>query len=140
VFVCVPDILSNPVVFTATLRNAVTVNSGETLKPWTVKSRVGGGFDPDTGCFRVPVSGVYCIVLTTRPASDDLNERTQLDIKLDDRGIAYCVAHGKARGMAHGTVHARAGQTMRIVSHWTNSNCRGGWNTVFTGFLVHPDI
>jgi hypothetical protein len=141
-FVCLcfaPAVLNKPVAFTAILRDNVTVNSKETLKSWIVKSSVGGGFDLNNGCFAVPVSGVYCFILTTRPKSDDLNIRTALYVKLDDADIAYCSAYGKTRGTGHCTVHAKAGQTVK-VDGCLSSNCRSGWNTTFTGFLVHPDV
>jgi hypothetical protein len=138
----VSDVLSKAVAFSATLRDTVTLKlDGETLMPWDVKSGVGGGFNPETGCFKVPVSGVYCFLLTTRPRSEDIDQHTALYIRLDGANIiTFCAASGQARGMAHGTVHAKAGQSVRVVSWGCRNNCLGDWSTTFTGFLVHPDV
>jgi hypothetical protein len=119
---------------------SITIKQSEKLMCKHVKYSTGGGCNPHTGVFTVPVSGVYCFLAMSTPQSQDADYFSWFEIQLDDNVIANLAAYGKGRSTAHAVVHATAGQNVFLQSMKDDNKCFGGWNTSFSGFLICPDV
>jgi hypothetical protein len=132
------------VAFQAILSAGVTtfsVKKGQTVICGRVVSSIGDGYDPKTGVFTVPVSGVYCFMFTSTPESDSNDDWCAADIMVDHEGIAYMRARRQIRCTAHAVVDAKEGQKVfprALLSAGDKIFC-GGWLTTCSDVLVQPD-
>lgn len=104
-----------------------------------VINSTGQGYDPGSGEFTVPVSGLYTFMVTTRCYDDDVGNSCGLYLMLDDDAIGYLDAWGKFSASTHAHIHARAGQKVFLTSRGVYK-FNGGWGTLFSGALMIPDM
>jgi hypothetical protein len=128
-----------------------------------VITNIGDGYDPETGVFTVPVSGLYSFMFSSA-TNDELpppgaNESQlflfhttymrpycEAQIMLDYEPIASMRAQSGERGTAHSVVHAKAGQKVYPLCTYGSadptglcpqcSKFDGSVGTIFYGVLL----
>jgi hypothetical protein len=136
------DVFSRKVAFHAVFmeRSSKTLRAGDHVICEHVVYNASDSYDPKTGMFTVPVSGVYCFSATSTRNADDGRFSFWADIMLDKVGTTNMAAHGRGRTTAHAVVHASAGQKVFVKSMTNSNDFYGDWNTIFSGFLICPDV
>ena len=108
------------------------------LKFNSVAFNAGAGYDPHTGLFTAPASGVYAFYLTMMSTGTDSAE-----LRLVKEGTPLDYAHANSdlfdQGTLLATTHLNAGQKVWVEHHVGTTTIKGGHWTVFTGFLLHTD-
>nr|QBA18390.1 VIgL family C1q-related protein 6 isoform 3 [Littorina littorea] len=118
--------------FDATLSsNANVASNARTLQwDWAIFDK-GRAYDPDTGIFTAPLSGLYFFAVNTRSPTQKAN----VDIMADD--VRVCRIYSKRRndaGSCQGAVELSKGQRVWVQSYGTDNSYRASSST-FTGFL-----
>lgn len=104
-----------------------------------VLTSIGGGYDPQTGIFTVPVAGTYIIL-----ASAAVNQGgNAFYIDLDGTNIASPYTNPNYGGTScHVTVKLNAGQNVSMkayANYYFQGTSQQSW-TSFSGMLVHPEL
>jgi hypothetical protein len=134
------DVFSRKVAFHVvfTENTTITLKKGEHVICEHVVTNASGGYNPTTGVLTVPVSGIYCFLVSSTP-DEDASIHCWANM-LDDVETTYLAAFGQERCTAHAVVYARAGQKVFVKSTKDTNKFLGYWNTSFSGFLVCPDV
>ena len=102
-----------------------------------VDFNAGNGYDPQTGIFSAPVTGTYAFFLTQMGTFNGGNAYLAIvkhDVILD---VIYSKDH-EDQGSSQVTTHLAAGEQV-WVRQQGGPAVRGGWYTVFTGYLFQAD-
>ena len=131
------------VAFQACLHTDVTVKTERVLVLKDDVINIGDGYDPATGYFTAPVSGVYVFMATS--ASHMQGKVARLALVHEEDMIAY-VCGREHSCTCHAAVKVHAGERVWlrtfipegvgvIAYHYCS-----GWVTSFSGVLVQPDL
>nr|KAG5687038.1 hypothetical protein BaRGS_002411 [Batillaria attramentaria] len=112
-----------------------------TLKFDRVITNAGNCYDSHTGEFTAPVSGLYVIFL--RAMTNNNQGHIALYVNKAGHVIADLFVEGQPdpwdQGSVEVAVHVQAGEKIWVTHANYDTTLRGGWWTVFTGFLIHAD-
>ncbi|KAK7462068.1 hypothetical protein BaRGS_00038516 [Batillaria attramentaria] len=101
---------------------------------------LGNGYSTRTGIFTAPVSGVYSFFLNAMSVTS--HHALRLQIAREGSTLDTVYAEGgndvNDQGSSEVTTHLRAGQQV-WVRQYNGNAVRGGYYTIFTGYLVHAD-
>ena len=131
------------VAFQALLHTNVTVKSQQVLILKHELINVGGCYNPLTGYFTAPVSGMYMFMASS--SSRQKGKWAKLDLVHEGEDIAF-LCGGEGSCTCHAAIRVAAGERVwlrtfepdgeeDIVYHY-----KAGWLTSFSGVLVQPDL
>ena len=121
----------------------VTATAGGPLVLGHVVTNIGHAFDPQTGFFIAPVSGLYQFHATFM-ASQAAHVVVHADIVVDGRSVALSISDSR-NGFFDNTgveavVHVAAGRKVYLRNgDSTSSSYHSGEYLTFSGFLLHAD-
>nr|KAG5707860.1 hypothetical protein BaRGS_031591 [Batillaria attramentaria] len=111
-----------------------------TFKFDRVVSNVGGGYDPHTGIFTAPVTGLYAFFLFLMAINDgDIHVAIVKEGAQLDKVFAGGPGNSYDQGSSLLSKHMSAGEQVWVVQVTHDTTVRGDTWTVFSGFLVHAD-
>ena len=132
------------VAFQALLHTNVTVKTQRVLILKDDIINIGGGYDPDTGYFTAPVSGMYMFMATS--ASCEKGVWARLDLVHEGEDLAYLFA-GEDSCTCHAAVKVVVGERVWLRTFEPDDDKRhgihrysAGWVTSFSGVLVQQDL
>ncbi|KAL8612143.1 hypothetical protein ACOMHN_021956 [Nucella lapillus] len=97
----------------------------------------GNGYDPHTGIFTAPLAGSFSFFLNHMGAGS----HGDVYLSIVKNGGIVDIAfshHHEDQGSSQVTTHLKAGEKVWVQQNAGNA-VRGGWYTVFTGYLLHAD-
>lgn len=120
--------------------DGLALGPGSTLKFDDVITNIGGAYDPATRRFSAPLPGTYAFFVSTMAANG--HDYLHLAIDLHDSVLALIFAESGGDSYDQGsslvTTHLDKGQQLWVrESH--GDAVRGGFWTVFTGYLLQAD-
>nr|KAG5707858.1 hypothetical protein BaRGS_031589 [Batillaria attramentaria] len=134
--------LSQAVGFTANSASEdITFGAHGVLKFDHLVTSVGGGYDPHTGIFTAPVSGLYVFFLSIMSS----NEHGAVDVAIVKEGAALDRAWAEGQGDSYDqgsslvTVHVTTGQKVWVEQAAGDTTVMGGPRSVFSGYLLQAD-
>ncbi|PVD23793.1 hypothetical protein C0Q70_17067 [Pomacea canaliculata] len=121
--------------------NGIALGPHQVLKFDSVVTNIGAGYSVQTGIFTAPVSGVYSFFLTIM--STNAHGNVHVALVRDGTALDVVFAEGQSdvydQGSTQVTTHLRSGQQV-----WARQNngdaVRGGWWTIFTGYMMQADV
>nr|KAG5686848.1 hypothetical protein BaRGS_029893 [Batillaria attramentaria] len=120
--------------------HGIPLTAHSTLKFDKIIYNLGNGYDTRTGIFTAPVTGVYAFFLNAMSVNSHhalklqiMKETTWLDIAYAEGGTDV-----NDQGSTEVTTHIKAGQQV-WVRQYSGDAVRGGYYTIFTGYLLHAD-
>ena len=120
--------------------HGVALGQHSTLQFDAVVTNIGQGYDPATGLFTAPVSGVYSFFLSAM--SPNSHEDLMLAIVKEGNVLDLTYGEGSTdvndQGSSLVTTHLATGQQVWVRQNGGDS-VRGSYWTVFTGYLLQAD-
>ncbi|KAK7094621.1 cerebellin-1-like [Littorina saxatilis] len=129
---------SKAVGFTARLKadsdHGLQFGQSATLRFDDVLLNAGDGYNPHTGIFTAPVAGTYSFFL-------NLMTTSWVTVAMMKNGNVFDHVYGNAGNDQGATqVLLRLAENDKVwVRHDLGNKIRGGWYTVFTGYLLYAD-
>lgn len=124
------------VAFTAiTTTHLQGISVGQRLRLSNMKSNIGNGYDPITGVFKAPVSGIYGFYFMIRVQNSYI-----CWINLVKNGNTIVTAWGRDDGNSpnFGFVRLNAGEAVWLVRGSYRGSCSIDELSSFSGFLFYP--
>ena len=134
-----------PVAFIAHFHKDVSLNIGtnSTIKFDTVVTNLGQGYDPDTGLFTAPFSGLYSFFFSIE--HDNQHDYIHLGLMAAGRYMCYSSVNGPSRshydeGTGGATAHPSKGETVFVQRYSGDYYIHDTVFSSFSGFLVSADV
>nr|KAG5701783.1 hypothetical protein BaRGS_000773 [Batillaria attramentaria] len=115
---------------------------GATIVLPQVLTNIGNAYDPQTGLFAAPVSGLYMFFASYMHA-DTGGPEAYVQMYVDGNKVTESVSDDRSHTWDHGSmraiVHLNTGQRVRLSSCCFDVRLHGGMYTTFSGFLIRAD-
>ncbi|KAK7499512.1 hypothetical protein BaRGS_00009164 [Batillaria attramentaria] len=129
------------VCFHASATDHITTDGEQTLILDNVSANVGDGYNPNTGVFTAPITGIYIFMATAAPVDDD-SEPSHIYLLVDDEIHAVASAYNTdvgSCGTCHAAVQVSAGQKVWLESDDIPCSYSSSPHTFFSGVLVRAE-
>jgi hypothetical protein len=129
---------AKPVSFRVFLTEPIWTSSITYLVFKGVDINVGNGYNPLTGKFQAPASGLYAFSICVSPVAHCSASKAALMIS-DKKYICH-MESSDLPCCAQTVHHMKAGDSVWVETYPDESSFDAGYrNSFFTGFLVYPD-
>ena len=115
--------------------NFAHANKNQVIKFDMVQTNQGAAYDPATGVFTAPVSGLYVFLFSTHAM--DAAHRGDVYLHVDGHGQVF-VNDREYMATGHAAFHLNGGDKAWVASNGDDRFVYS-FDTMFTAFLVNPD-